>query len=452
KRDVYILSGLILVVLCITFWPNSGKQPEHYFPNVGLPIAMVAALLTGLLICIHKLIQTAETSLQNLKHANDEYQEEIEERKWTEAMLQESWIYSESIVETIAEPLLVLDQQLRVIKANQSFYQTFQISPEETINRSLTEVDRGRWDQQEIISRLEKCINEGQQIKQFELTQHFDRIGERTILLNAKRIYGKESTANLILVTMQDVTQQRRAKQELAQRAEELARSNAELEQFAYIASHDLQEPLRMISSYCQLLQRRYRDKLDKDANEFIDFAVNGAKQMQTLINDLLTYSRAGTHSKPPKPVDCNEVLEKVRNNLRVALKESHAVLKHDPLPVTCVDDSQIMQVFQNLIANAIKFKAEPSPVITIAAESKGSEWQFSFKDNGIGIDPSFLDRIFVIFQRLHTRSEYPGTGIGLALCKKIVERHGGRIWVESEPDAGSTFYFTLPKAEVVKI
>lgn len=232
------------------------------------------------------------------------------------------------------------------------------------------------------------------------------------------------------------------------ERTAELARSNAELEQFAYIASHDLQEPLRMVSSYVQLLERRYKGKLDLDADKFIAFASEGAVRMQRLINDLLAYSRVGTRGKSFEPVNLETVLAQALENLHLAIKERNATITHSPLPTAYGDSSQLTQVFQNLIDNAIKFCSEKSPRVHVSARLEGSECLCWVKDNGIGIASEYRDRLFLLFQRLHTRKEYPGTGLGLAICKRILERHGGQIWVESRPGEGSTFYFKIPTTQ----
>lgn len=233
---------------------------------------------------------------------------------------------------------------------------------------------------------------------------------------------------------------------ELERRTVELKRSNEELEQFAYVASHDLQEPLRMVASFTQLLAERYRGKIDEKADEYIHYAVDGAKRMQGLINDLLSYSRVGTKGKPFGKVDAGDVLKQTLEVLEGAIRESGATVLVDPLPAVVCDANQLAQVFQNLIGNAIKYRGEVAPHIEISAREERDSWEFVIKDNGIGIDPQYFDRIFIVFQRLHDRDSYPGNGVGLSIVKKIVERHGGRVWLESEVGKGSIFRFTLPK------
>lgn len=241
-----------------------------------------------------------------------------------------------------------------------------------------------------------------------------------------------------------DITERKQREKDLAEKTEELARSNQELQQFAYVASHDLQEPLRMVSSYTQLLRKRYKGQLDADADEFIGFAVDGANRMQQLICDLLEYSRVGAKETPIEPVDCNVIMRSVIDNLSSSIEETQGQVTTDVLPTLKANPTQLSQLFQNLLGNAMKFKGEVRPIVHVTAKKEGTNWRFAFRDNGIGIPTDQQQRIFDIFQRLHSRSEYPGTGIGLAICKKIVESHGGRIWVTSSPGEGSTFYFTL--------
>ncbi len=259
-------------------------------------------------------------------------------------------------------------------------------------------------------------------------------------------VYGEDGTFLGRRASNRDVSDQLRAEEALKSEKEELARSNAELEQFAYVASHDLQEPLRMVASYTQLLARRYEGQLDDDADEFIGYAVDGATRMQQLISDLLAFSRVGTRGKPPVVMESQAAYDDAVTNLALAIEESGAEVSADSLPAITGDHIQIVQLLQNLIGNGVKFHGQRTPKVHVAAEPRDGEWLFSVADNGIGIDAQYYERIFVIFQRLQGRQEFPGTGIGLALCKKIVARHHGRIWVESEPGHGTTFYFTIPR------
>jgi signal transduction histidine kinase len=278
-------------------------------------------------------------------------------------------------------------------------------------------------------------------------------LGEQ--LVGVLALFGTEplsqETLDVLATVAEIITQgveRRRAEESLRLHAQELTRSNEELQQFAYVASHDLQEPLRMVASYTQLLARRYRGKLDADADEFIGYAVDGVNRMQRLIQDLLTYSRVGTRGREPSPCEAGQALQRAVDNLRTMIQETQGEVKAGPLPRVRADESQLIQLFQNLVSNALKFHGKEPPRVEVAAEPQGPDfWRFTVKDNGLGIDPQYFDRIFIIFQRLHGREEYPGTGIGLAICKKIVERHGGRIGLESQPGGGSTFWFTLPAA-----
>ena len=238
--------------------------------------------------------------------------------------------------------------------------------------------------------------------------------------------------------------ERRLAVEALAKKVEELARSNQDLEQFAYVASHDLQEPLRMVASYTQLLAERYKGKLDDQADKYIGYAVEGALRMQTLIQDLLAFSRAGRAGTEMEEMDCNRVVENALKNLQAAVNESGALVTYENLPRVLGNPQQLQQVFQNLIGNGIKFRGEDTPLIRITSERREGEWWFSVSDNGIGIEPEYADDVFIIFKRLHTRTAYSGNGIGLSICKKIVEHHGGKIWIEPSP-TGTTFRFTLP-------
>jgi signal transduction histidine kinase len=285
--------------------------------------------------------------------------------------------------------------------------------------------------QEEITSRLavEKTLQEKNLILQQEISTR--RAVEKAL-----------QEQNLVL--QQEISNRQRAESALLKSNQELARSNAELEQFAYVASHDLQAPLATIASYAQLLEKRYKDQLDSKASKFIDNIVHGCTRMQTLIDDLLEYSRVGRSRKPFQLTDCNHAVEQALANLQGAIRETQAVVTYSELPAVMGDISQLVQLFQNLVGNSIKYRHDAPPVVHITACKQEKDWLFSVSDNGIGIATQHQARIFQIFQRLHTQKEYSGTGIGLAICQKIVERHGGYIWVESKPGQGSTFYFTV--------
>ncbi|MEG5038243.1 MULTISPECIES: ATP-binding protein [unclassified Microcoleus] len=286
--------------------------------------------------------------------------------------------------------------------------------------------------QEEITSRLavEKTLQEKNHILQQEISTR--RAVEKAL-----------QEQNLVL--QQEISNRQRAESALLKSNQELARSNAELEQFAYVASHDLQAPLATIASYAQLLEKRYKDQLDTQGSKFIGNIVHGCTRMQTLIDDLLEYSRVGRSRKPFELTDCNHAVEQALANLQGAIRETKAVVTYSELPAVMGDISQLIQLFQNLVSNAIKYRHDAPPVVHITACRQEENWLISVSDNGIGIAPQHQKRIFQIFQRLHTQREYSGTGIGLAICQKIVELHGGFIWVESEPEQGSTFHFTLP-------
>jgi PAS domain S-box-containing protein len=363
-------------------------------------------------------------------------------QKRAEEAVRLAYAYNRSLIEASLDPLVTISPDGRVTDVNAATEKVTGYSRAELIGTDFsnyfTDPDKAREGYMQV-------FKEGS-VTDYPL-QIRRRDGHVTPVVYNASVYRDEAgRVTGVFAAARDVTELNRAEEALKQQIVEVERSNAELQQFAYVASHDLQEPLRMVASYVKLLDRRYRDKLDADGVDFINYAVEGSTRMQQMINDLLAYSRVGTKGKLFEPTDLELTFKQALENLRVSIAESNAVVTHDPLPTIMADDVQILQLFQNLIGNAIKFRsADRSPAVHVSAKKKGGAWEFSVSDNGIGIEPEYFDRIFIIFNRLNTRPEYPGSGIGLAICKKIVERHGGRIWVESKPGKGSRFSFTIP-------
>jgi len=393
------------------------------------------------------LEKRVEERTSALQEAIQSLQKEISERRRAEEALQESEEKYRTILENIENGYYEVDLAGNLTFFNDSICRIWGYAKEELMGMN----DRQYTDQEnakKLFQAFNKVYRTGEPRR--ECDWEIIRKDGTKRCIEASVSLQKDSSGKPIGFRgiIRDITERKRAEEALKEKTEELARSNKDLEQFAYVASHDLQEPLRMVTSYVQLLARRYKGKLDSDADDFIGFAVDGAIRMWKLINDLLTYSRVGMRGKELEPTDCETILNQSLNNLKVAMGEKEAVVTHDPLPTVMAESPQLGQLFQNLIGNAIKFRGNEAPRIHVSASRNGNGWTFSVRDNGMGIAPEYAERIFIIFQRLHNRKEYPGTGIGLAICKKIVERHGGRIWVESEVGKGATFYFTLPASK----
>ncbi|HUE97027.1 MAG TPA: PAS domain S-box protein [Longimicrobiaceae bacterium] len=371
---------------------------------------------------------------------------DVTQRRRSIDFLLQSKATFEGILAIASDAVVCVNEEQRITFFNHGAEEIFQYAAKEVLGEPL-----------EILIPQAHRPGHAEQVRRFaESAVTARRMGERGEITGRRKdgeIFPAEASISQLTVgstrvftaVLRDVTERRRSEEALAANARELERSNAELEQFAYVASHDLQEPLRMVASYTQLLARRYRGQLDEDADEFIGYAVDGVTRMQALISDLLAYSRVGRREVEPAAVPMNALLDRVLLSLGPSIEEKGAVVTRDPLPSVSGDQTQLEQLLQNLIANAIKFHGEKPPRVHVSATADGDEWTFSVRDEGIGIDPQFQERIFVIFQRLHSRNEYPGTGIGLAICRKIVERQGGRMWLESAPGKGSTFFFTLP-------
>jgi two-component system, chemotaxis family, sensor kinase Cph1 len=396
----------------------------------------------------------------HLQEAICKLEREVAEDKRTESILIQSLAISNAALKELADQKFALDQHAIVAVTDVQGTIVY-------VNDKFCAISQ--YSENELIGQNHRILNSGHHPKEFFQQMYHDiangRVWRGEIKNRAKdgSMYWVDATIIPTLgnqgkpiryvsirteITKRKVVEEALAGQalELSRRDEELVRSNAELEQFAYVASHDLQEPLRMVANYTQLLAERYHGKLDEQADKYIAYSVDGTVRMQSLIQDLLKLSRIGKAEFETQTIDCRTIVEQALKNLQPAVEVSGAVVNWNGLPVITVNPSQFTQVFQNLIANAIKFHGTEAPLIQIHAEKKGHEWSFTVSDNGIGISAENREDIFVIFRRLHTRMEYAGNGIGLSICKKIIERHGGKLWIEAQATPGSCFKFTLPR------
>lgn len=365
---------------------------------------------------------------------------DITQSKRAEEALRAAGTYNRRLLEASLDPLVTISTDGRITDVNTATQRITGRSREELIGTDFASYFK---DPEKARFGYEQVFRDGL-VKNYELAIRHKNGWLTPVMYNASLYRDEDGKILGVFAAARDISDRKQAE-------EELIRSNRDLQQFAYVASHDLQEPLRNVASCLQMLEKKYESRLDADADQYIRYAVEGAVRMKALIQDLLAYSRVGTRGKPPGPTDCEQILAGALQNLRSAIIETRAMITHDPLPTIPADDTQVLQVFQNLIGNAIKFRRDDPPRIHVSAVKNRNEWIFSVKDNGIGIESRHLDRIFMIFQRLHKRSQYDGTGMGLAIVKKVVERHGGRVWVESEPGKESTFYFTIPVRAIRK-
>ena len=374
------------------------------------------------------------------------------------AFLQASLTYAQSIFETVREPLVVLDAELRVKTVNHAFYQTFQVTAEETHDRLFHELGNGQWQIPALQTLLKTVLSDNAPFENFEVEHEFQQLGHRTMLVNARQIFQDTAQSGLILLAIEDITERKQTEATLRQFTARLEQSNRELQDFASVASHDLQEPLRKIQAFGDLLTSEFGSCLPETGQQYLQRMQNAAARMQTLINDLLAFSRITTKARPFVPVALTKIAQEVLSDLEVQMQRVGGRVDIGPLPTIDADPLQMRQLLQNLISNSLKFhQPNVQPLITLQAQTLKRQdaannkapvselCQIRVADNGIGFEEKYLDRIFTVFQRLHYRNEYEGTGVGLAICRKIAERHGGSITATSQLGEGATFIVTLP-------
>ncbi len=370
--------------------------------------------------------------------AGEKEQAAVEALRESESRMRRAKEDWEQTFDSVPDFVAILDVQQRVVRANRPMAERLGVTTEQCVGLHCYEAIHGTTGPPEFCPHTQTCRDR----REHTVEVHEPRLGGYFLVSTTPRFDEQGRFTGTVHVA-RDITERKQAEESLRRTAEDLARSNKDLEQFAYVASHDLKEPLRMVTGFMSLLKDRCQGKLDAKSDEYIAVASDAALRMQGLNDDLLTYSRAG-RGEMTERTDVGDVLDRALRSLTVSIKESGAAITRDPLPTITSNPLELAQVFQNLVGNAVKFKGQRKPEIHIGAQRQPGCWLFTVRDNGIGIDQQFADRIFMIFQRLHTREQYPGTGIGLAICKKIVQRHGGRIWMESQPGVGSTFCFTI--------
>jgi len=378
---------------------------------------------------------------------NDELRAANEDLAKSSSTLRASGEFTSAIVESMRHPLLVLDAKLRVESANKAFYDDFKVTNQDSIGQLIYQLGNGEWNIPELRKLLEEILPNHSTFDDYTVTHTFPHIGTRTMLLNARRLTGHHSKPGLIVLVIADITQEAVVNRALQEVTNDLKRSNEELDQFAAVASHDLQEPLRMISSYLSLLQHKYDPLFDDQARKYMVFVTDGVKRMTAMIKAVLAYSQLGRKASDLIDIDSAITLKNAIADLKIKIEESKTTIVERALPHVHANQMQLTQLFQNLLSNAIKFRSqERLPVITISATESETTWTFAVTDNGMGMEQDHCVKIFQLFKRVHIDSHIDGCGIGLATCKKIIDHHGGRIWVKSQINVGSTFFFTLPK------
>ena len=426
-----LLPATVVLVLLLGWLRAVGERAAWFDPLQGAALfAALGMVVTVVIVWI---------AARHLERADEE------RRKAREVILarEQHW---RSLVQVAPSAIVCLSADRRIEEFNPEAERLYGKTRGQALGRDYLETFVPEAARKAMAEAVRQALH-GRPVRELECAVTAADGSERTMSWYMDRLIDEKGRASGVIAVGYDVTQRKQAEEQLRRTMDDLARSNRELEQFAYVASHDLKEPLRKVQSFTELLAQRYKGQTDEKTDRYVGHIVDGSQRMQRLIDDLLAYSRVGRSEMKTAPTDLNAIFQRVTHDLGTAIQEKKAVVESDPLPTVNANDAQIGLVLQNLIANGIKFHGAEPPRVRVSAERRGAEWVLCVRDNGIGVDPKHFEKLFQIFQRLHAAGEYPGTGIGLAVCKKIIERHGGRIWIESEPGKGAAFLFTLPPA-----